>query len=98
MLVNFLLDTEVENGRQQLFNFQISKLDTNVINKKPKEVFKKLDSAAKINIALGFALRNTYKGENRYFHVHENKTLFIKSHLLCAKSRLDNNSKKSRKI
>ena len=78
----------MENGRQKVVNFQNSKLDTNVIKKKPKEVFKKLDSAAKINIALGFALRNTYKCENRYFHAHEDKTLFEKSFCCIPKADL----------
>ena len=32
----------------------MSKLDTKIINEKLEEVFNKLDSAAKINIALGF--------------------------------------------
>ena len=79
----FLVDTEMENGRNKVFNFQMSKLDTKVINEKLEEVFNKLDSAAKINIALGFVLRNIETGEYRYFYAHENNTLFEKSHLLC---------------
>ena len=31
---NFLIDTEMENGRHKLFNFTLSKLDPNVIDKK----------------------------------------------------------------
>ena len=54
----FLVDTEMENGKHKVFNFQMSKLDTKVMNEKLEEVFNKLDSAAKINIALGFVLRN----------------------------------------
>ena len=34
----------------------MSKLDTKIINEKLEEVFNKLDSDAKINIALGFVL------------------------------------------
>ena len=44
----------MENERHKVFNFQMSKLDTKIINEKLEEVFNKLDSAAKINIALGF--------------------------------------------
>ena len=55
----FLVDTEIENGRHKVFNFQMSKLDTKIINEKLEEVFKKLDSAAKINIALGSVLRKS---------------------------------------
>ena len=74
----------MENGRKKVFNFQISKLDTKIINEKLEEVFKKLDFAAKINISLGFVLRNIEFGEYRYFYAH----LFEKSHLLCTKADL----------
>ena len=60
---DFLVDTEMENGRNKVFNFQISKLDTKIINEKLEEVFNKLDFAAKINIALGFVLQNFETGE-----------------------------------
>ena len=82
---NFLVDTEMENGRHKVFNFQMSKLDTKIINEKLEEVFNKLDSAAKNNIALGFVPRNIETGEYRYFYAHENNTLFEKSHLLVRK-------------
>ena len=85
---HFLVDKELENGRHKVFNFKISKLDTKIINQKLEEVFNKLDSAAKINIALGFVLRNSETGEYRYFYAHENNTLFEKSHLLCTKADL----------
>ena len=84
----FLVDTEMENGRHKVFNFQVSKLDTKIINEKLEEVFKKPDSAAKINTALEFSLRNVETGENRYFYAHENHTLFKKLHLLCTKADL----------
>ena len=58
----------------------MSKLDTKIINEKLEEVFNKLDSAAKINTALGFVLRNIETGEYQFFYAHENNTLFEKSH------------------
>ena len=61
---HFLVDTEMENGRHKVFNFQMCKLDTKIFNEKFEEVFNKLDSAAKINIALGFVLRNIEAGEH----------------------------------
>ena len=85
---HFLVDTEMENGRHKVFNFQMSMLDTKIINEKLEEVFNKLDSAAKINKVLGFVLRNIETAEYRYFCAHENKTLFEKSHLLCTKADL----------
>ena len=84
----FLVDTEIENERHKVFNFQMCKLDTKIINEKLEKVFNKLDSAAKINIALGFVLRNIETGEYRYFYAHANNTFFEKSNLLCTKADL----------
>ena len=85
---HFLVDTEMESGRYKVFNFQMSKLDTKIINEKLEEVFNKLDSAAKNIIALGIVLRNVESGEYRYYYAHENNTLFEKLHLLCTKADL----------
>ena len=49
----------------KVFNFQLSKLDHNLVNEKLDQVFEKLDCAAKINIALGFVLRNIETSEYR---------------------------------
>ena len=84
----FLVDTEMKNGRHKVFNFQMSKFNTKLINEKLEEVFNKLDSAAKTNIALVFFLRNIETGEYRYFYAHENNNLFEKSYLLCTKADL----------
>ena len=53
-----LMNTEMEDGRHKKLNFQMSKSDSNVINQKLDEVFNKLNYAAKLNIALGFVIRN----------------------------------------
>ena len=37
---HFLVDTEMENGRHKVFNFQMSKLDTKIINEKLEEPYK----------------------------------------------------------
>ena len=42
---HFLVDTEIEKARHEVFNFQISKLDTKIINEKLEEVINKLHSA-----------------------------------------------------
>ena len=49
----------MENGRYKVFNFQLSKPESNLINEKLDHVFEKLDCAAKLNMALGVVLRNT---------------------------------------
>ena len=85
---HFLTDIEMENGRHKVFNFQLSKLDPNLVNEKLDQVFEKLDFAAKINISLGFVLRKIETGEYRYFYAHENNTLFDKSILFCTKADL----------
>ena len=48
-------------------------------------MFEKFNCAAKINLSLGFILRNVDTDEYRYFYAHENNTFFEKSHLLCSK-------------
>ena len=39
---HFLTDTEMENGRHKVFNFQLSKLDPNLVNEKMDQVFENL--------------------------------------------------------
>ena len=72
--------SEMDNGRHKVFNFQMSKLDIKIINEKLEEVFNKLDSAAKIDIALGFVLLNIER-ENIGFTTHP-KTI------VCSKNRI----------
>ena len=78
----------MENGRHQVFNFKLSKLDPHEINKKLKEVFENFNCAAKFKLALGFILRNVDTDKYRYFYAHVNNTCFEKSHLLCSKGDL----------
>ena len=66
----------MENGRHKVFNFQMSKLDTKIIDQKLEEIFNKLNSAAKINFSLEFVLRNVKPVEYRYYYAHENDALF----------------------
>ena len=53
---HFVDNAEMENGRHRVFNFKLSKPDPSEINEKLKEVFEKLNCAAKINLSLGFIL------------------------------------------
>ena len=62
---HFLLYTEKENGEYKVINFQMSKLDSKIINEKLEKDFNELDSAAKIIISLGFVLRNIETGEHQ---------------------------------
>ena len=82
---HFFDNTEMENGRHRVFNFKLLKLDPSKIEEKLKEVFVKLNCAAKLNLSLG---RSVDTDEYRYFYAHENNTFFEKSHLLCSKGDL----------
>ena len=44
---HFFSDSEMENGRQRVFNYKIDKLDANEINENLRDVFEKLTCAAK---------------------------------------------------
>ena len=82
----FLVDTETENGRHKVINFQMSKLDTKIINDKLEEVFDKLDSASKLNIALGFVQILRLVNINISTPIKQN--LFEKSHVPGTKAEL----------
>ena len=64
---HFFGDTDMENGKHQVFNFKLPKLNPHEINKMLKEVFENLNCAAKVKLALGFILRNVDTDEYRYF-------------------------------
>ena len=85
---HFFDDTEMEKGRHRVFSIKLYKLDPNEINEKLREFLEKLNCAVKVNIALGFILRNVDTDEYRYFYAHENNTFFEKSHLLSSKGDL----------
>ena len=79
----------MENGQHKVSNFQIFKLNTKFINEKLEDGFNQLDSAAKINITLGFVLRNFVTGEYHYFYAHEKQYFFFEKFLLlCTKANL----------
>ena len=75
----FLVKMEMENGRFKVINFQrylTFKLNTKIINEELKEVFNKLDSAAKINFSPGCFLRKVKTGEYRFYYAQDNNTFF----------------------
>ena len=63
---HLLVDVHAEHGRHEVFNFSLSKLDTNEINKKLDEVFESHKCAAKGNIALRFLLPNVENNDYRH--------------------------------
>ena len=55
-----------------------------VIDKKLDRVLDQLKSAAKLNLALGFFLKNIEDRKFRYFYAHENNTLLEQSKLVVS--------------
>ena len=79
---NFFDNTEMKSGRHPVFNFKLSELNLNEIKKKSKEVFQKSNCAAKVNLALGFILRNVDTDKYWYLYANENKLWIITFTLL----------------
>ena len=71
----FLVDSEIQKGRHSVFNFAVNNLTAQVIEEKLDRVLDKLKCVAKLNLALGFILKNIEDGKFRYFYAHENNTL-----------------------
>ena len=87
---HFLTDTEMENGRHRVFNFAMSSFDISLLSDKLDYVFKQLKSAAKVNLAFGFALKNFEDGMCRYFYAHENNTTMERATFVCMPADMTN--------
>ena len=81
----FLVDSEMQKGRHNVFNFAVNNLTGQVIEEKLDRVLDKLKCAAKLNLALGFILKNIEDGKFRYFYAHENNTMLEQSKLVSNK-------------
>ena len=81
----FLVDSEIQKRRQSVFNFAVNNLTAQVIEEKLDCVLDKLKCVAKLNLALGFILKNIEDGKFRYFYAHENNTLLEQSKLVSNK-------------
>ena len=79
---HFLVDSEIERARHKVFNYAVEALNETVVNKKLDHFFNNLKSAAKVNLAFGFILKNIEDGGFRYFYAHENN-LLDRSKLVC---------------
>ena len=55
----FLVDSEKQKVRHSMFNFVVNNFTSHVIEEKFDRVLDKLKCAAKLNLALGFILKNT---------------------------------------
>ena len=68
-----------------MFNFAVNNLTGQVIEEKLDRVLDKLKCVAKLNLALGFILKNIEDGEFKYFYAHDNNTLLDQSKLVSNK-------------
>ena len=59
-----------------MFNVAVNNLTAQVIEEKLDHVLDKLKCVAKLNLALGFILKNIEDGKFRYIYAHENNALF----------------------
>ena len=82
---HFLVDSEVQKGRHSVFNFAVNNLTAQVIEEKLDRFLDKLKCVAKLNLALGFILKNIEGRKFRYFYAHGNNTLLEQSKLLSNK-------------
>ena len=55
---HFLVDSEIQKGRHSVFNFAVNNLTAQVVEEKLDRVLDKLKCVAKLNLALGFILKN----------------------------------------
>ena len=79
---HFLVDCGIRKGRHSVFNLVVNKLTAQVIEEKLDRILDKLKCAARLNLALGFILKNIKDGNFRYFYAHENNTLLEQSKLV----------------
>ena len=67
-------------------NFAVNKLTAQVIEEKLDRVLDKLKCVAKLNLALGFIVKNIEDGKFRYFYAHEDNTLLEQSNVVSNKN------------
>ena len=95
---HFLVHSEIQKRRNSAFNFVVKNLTARVIEEKLDRVLDKLKCAAKLNLALGFILKNTGDGKFRYFYAHEKNTLLEQSKLVSNKDEMAKMTEISKKI
>ena len=81
----FLVDIEIQKGRHSVFNFVFNNCTAQVIEGNLDRVPDKLKCAPKLNLVIGFFLKNVEDGKFRYFCAHENSTLLEQSKVLSNK-------------
>ena len=71
----FLVDSELERARHNVFSYAMETLNETIVNEKLDHFFNISKCAAKVNLAFGFILKYIEDGGFRYFYAHEDNTL-----------------------
>ena len=95
---HFLTDTDIDKGRDRVFNFVMSSFDMSLLSDKLDYVFKELKCAAKVNLAFGFVLKNIEEGMCRYFYAHQNNTIMERAKLVCTQVDMTNLKDRMQKL
>ena len=85
---HFLVDSELEGARHNVFNYAVGYLNETIVNEKLDHFFNNLKRAAKKNPAFGFILKKIEDGRFRISYAHENNTLLDRSKLVCTHDNL----------
>ena len=84
---HFLVDSEMENGGQKIFTFAMEILDAHTSSQKLDSV-REAQVCSKVEVALGFVLKNVEDGTCRSYYAHENNNLMERWKLMATKSAL----------
>ena len=79
---HFLVESEIQKGRHSVFIFYVNNLTVEIIEEKLDRVLDKLKCKAKLNLVLGFILKNIEDGKFRYFYIHDNNTQIEQSKIV----------------
>ena len=85
---HFLVDSEKQKGRHSVFNFAVNNLTAQVLEEKLDRVLDEVKCVAKLNLALGFILKNIEDGKFLYFYAHENNILLEQSEFVSNKNNI----------
>ena len=85
---HFLVDSEIEKATLKVSNYAIESLSTKIVEEKFDHVFKNMICGAKVNLAIGFILKNIEDGRLKCLYAHENNTLLYWSKILGTKDDL----------
>ena len=59
---HFMVGSELERARHNVFNYVVETLNETIVNKKLDNFFNNLINAAKVNLSFGFILKNKRDG------------------------------------